>query len=99
MRPPRPVTADVRQTSGRSTRMEQSAAIHRGVCGAFVRLGFLARAGHAAPQRPGLGDVDAFAGAQLWEANMSTAAIIQSLSGERDEADIQRHGFATMKSF
>jgi hypothetical protein len=30
---------------------------------------------------------------------MMAAAIIQSVSGERDEAYIQRHGFATMKQF
>jgi hypothetical protein len=30
---------------------------------------------------------------------MMAAAIIQSVSGERDEAYVQRHVFATMKSF
>jgi hypothetical protein len=79
--------------------MEQRAAIHRGVCGAFVRLVFLARAAHAAPRRPGVGQVEAFVGAQRREAHMMAAAFIQSVSGERDEAYLQRHGFAMMKRF
>jgi hypothetical protein len=79
--------------------MGQKAAIHRWVCGTSVLLGFLARVRHAAPQRPGFGQVEACAGAQRREAHMMAAAIIQSVSGERDEAYVQRHGFATMKQF
>jgi hypothetical protein len=79
--------------------MAQSAALHRCVCGALVLLGFLARVRHAEPHRPGFGHVDAFVGAQLREAHMMAAAIIQSVSGERDEASVQRYGFATMKPF
>jgi hypothetical protein len=56
-------------------RIGQIAAIHRCVCGAFVLLAFLARAGHAEPQRPGFGHVDEFVEAQLREANIPGAAL------------------------
>ena len=79
--------------------MGQMAAIHRCVCGAFVPLGCLARAGHAAPQRPGFGQVEACVGAQRRELHRMAAAIIQSVSGDRDEASVQRHMFAPMKRF
>jgi hypothetical protein len=71
----------VGQASGQSTRRGQIAAIHCCVCGAFVLLAFLARAGHAAPQRPGFGQVDACAGAQRREAHMM-AAMKRPSSGD-----------------
>jgi hypothetical protein len=79
--------------------MGHIAAIHGCVCGAFVLLGFLARAGYVAPQRPSFGHMEAFVGAQRRKTHMMASAIIQSVSGERDEAYVQRHVFATMKSF
>jgi hypothetical protein len=60
---------------------------------------FLALVCHAAPQRAGFGHVEAFAEAQCREAHMIAAVIIQPMSGERDEASVQRHGVATMKQF
>jgi CubicO group peptidase (beta-lactamase class C family) len=65
------------------------AAIHRDVCGAFVLWAFLAWAGHAAPQRPDFGHVDAFIEAQLREANIPGAAL----------AIVERDGIVHLRGF
>jgi hypothetical protein len=56
--------------------MGHIATIHGYVCGAFVLLACLARAGHAEPQRPDFGHVDACGEAQLREASIPGAALV-----------------------